>query len=160
MLRIIKTVICLCLIFGVSICYADTEPVQGKTTAISYNTLTGNAIHGERSFSSPEETWAYFRSALLAGNYESAKECYYHEDIKNINVFEKMGEAKTRKIILQMKSFEKVYQESDKGNIFLSGTCRGSKYPHMCTLPGLTMNGKLRSIDRTVTCPAIDGAFC
>ena len=78
-----------------------------------------------KSYSSPEETWRHFKNALLDGNYDSAKDCYYSSHKNNINIFKKIGAFKTKKIIRQMRSLEKVHQENDTAKYMIVRDMQG-----------------------------------
>jgi hypothetical protein len=67
-----------------------------------------------RQFTSPEETWALYRDALLKGNYELAKKCCCPGKIKQVFVFERMRDSKRQRILQNMISIKKVYQQEEK----------------------------------------------
>ena len=116
---------CFCLIFNAAICCAESIPSAGKAGAASNTRQRVDAAQVDKNFSSPEETWGHFKNALLDGDYESAKDCYTASNRNSINKLKKFGEAKTKEIIRQIKSFKKVEQGQDKAKYMIIRDMQG-----------------------------------
>ena len=125
MFRIITFIICSCLIVGFTICYPDTQLASEKPTENNNISQVIDTDHRAKKYSSPQETWLHFKNALLDGNYESAIKCYYSSKRNNVNKFRKIGDFKTKQMIRQMKSLEKVNQEEDTAKYLLVRDMQG-----------------------------------
>jgi len=111
--------------FVVGISYAGPKHISGKFTDNNNYPLTAATAPFEKKYSSPEETWRHFKNALMNGNYKSAKDCYYNSSKNSIYKFKKIGHSKTKQLIQQIKSFNKISQDSDKAKYLVVRDMRG-----------------------------------
>ena len=114
MIKTTLVILCFSIIAGACICNANSMSISKKSIDVRGILPDVASVSSDINFSSPEETWAHFKNALIDGNYESAKDCYTSSNKNRVNLFKKIGVSKTQKLIRQIKSIENVHLEKDK----------------------------------------------
>ncbi len=82
----------------------------------------------EHAFATPEQTWDYFKSAILSGDFDTAHKCCCQDETKSVLRFEKMDAAKRKSIVDSMGKLEKIVQEENTAKYKLPRTSKGATF--------------------------------
>lgn len=59
-------------------------------------------------FTTPEQTWDHFKTAILVGDFDAAKKCCSTGKTKSVFRFEKMDDEKRKNLMLSMQPIKKI----------------------------------------------------
>ena len=80
----------------------------------------------EQAFSTPEQTWGQFKTAILEGDFDSAHECCRQDKSKGVLKFKKMGTEKRKNIVESMQEIEKIHLQENTAKYKLIRNSNGS----------------------------------
>jgi hypothetical protein len=65
-------------------------------------------------FSSPENTWAAYKEALIAGDFDHAQRCHTPDKQDYIEVYRELGKEKTKELVQAMRPIQKVIADDQR----------------------------------------------
>ena len=80
------------------------------------------------TFSTPEQTWDLFKTALLEGDFDTAHNCCSEGKTRGVLKFKKMDADKRKNIVQSMQELEKIHQQDNKAKYKLLRTSNGADF--------------------------------
>ena len=80
------------------------------------------------TFSTPEQTWNLFKTAIQEGDFDTANNCCTEGKKKGILKFEKMDADKRKNIVQSMQELEKINQQDNKAKYKLIRNSNGTYF--------------------------------
>lgn len=90
----------------------------------SYN----NDSSQKHTFTTPEQTWGQFKTAILEGDFDTAQKCCCQGKTKGVLKFEKMDAEKRKNIVLSMQNLTKIEQQENKAKYKLMRNSNGTHF--------------------------------
>ena len=100
------------------------------TFQFSFANTSSNFIEPsqDNTYSTPEQTWNLFKTALLEGDFDTAHNCCSEGKTKRILKFKKMDAGKRKSIVQSMQGLEKIHQQDDKAKYKLLRNSNGANF--------------------------------
>jgi hypothetical protein len=107
------------------LCFFLLATFQFSFANASSNIAEPSQVH---TFSTPEQTWNLFKTAILKGDFDTAHHCCSEGKTKAVLKFKKMEVDKRKRIVQSMQELEKIHQQDNKAKYKLLRTSKGANF--------------------------------
>ena len=103
---------------------------------------TGDSL---QLFAKPVQTWSYFKTAIMAGDFEAAHKCCSDSKSKRVLKFKKMNEDKRISIIQSMQELIQIHLQENTAKYKLTRKANGTNLSTFVYFEKIDNDWKIKS---------------